>query len=447
MLFDFTPETKLSPVWNRRYAALRVALCAVFLAGAFCLSFRVLFPSQTFVFSFANPGAKSNTIFQVKDESGILPEKGKLVSEKKLFWNVYFSKLFPRASVRLTVDKEKYSLKGSRVILRKSYHSFSYPLDESPLKFPNGTFLKNNENYYIVSREKLRKFSSLSTVRALDFKPESFLEAEDNEIKNTSFGEIISDTKNYPEDSLFAIDNAYYQLKNNTLVPFISQSAFLTLYDQKQAVEKNEDFLKNFPLSDEILGFADGTLLSYADAVYAVSGGKIRPFDNSETFLALGFDWSDVIAASAPEVGMYEKGKPLTLSDPHPDGTVFSDKSNDSLFVIQDERKKLLAGKAAIRTYLKKNPVSADSAGLETKIECRLEKKWRIIGNYECVLLIEDLFQFAGNEYRFSLDPETDAQVKKISVIFFQDASWTNLKKTLAILKRNILINYGYEYP
>ena len=125
-----------------------------------------------------------------------------------------------------------------------------------------------------------------------------------NEIGNT-----ITDASSYPDGSLFAIGDTYYQMQNQKLVPFVSTRAFFSQFETNQSIIKNDDFLKNYPVSDDQLGFAEGTLASFEQSVFILSEGKSYPVADAETFVQMGFDWNNVVALDSEELNIYKKQK------------------------------------------------------------------------------------------------------------------------------------------
>ena len=242
---------------------------------------------------------------------------------------------------------------------------------------------------------------------------------------------------------LFKINNDYYQLKDGTLYKFVSEKAYLSNYDSGQAVTKDENFLKNYPLSEEFLGFRDGTLLSSDISVFVVSGNKIWPINNPTTFESNGWNWNDVISASGEEIGIYEKEKLFTLKTPQPNGTLFFDKDSGKYYLIADGKKHELAGRDVIDFYSKNKPLSAQEKNLDVRTDCNLTGSFGLSKKYKCTIPISEMKDLSGNDFQFETLFGQDVDVQDISVTFKKQVNITNLKSSLSTLKSRTLLNYG----
>ena len=212
--------------------------------------------------------------------------------------------------------------------VRKSYQAFLYP-EKNAIGFKDGTLLKNNNNYYIASQGKLRKFRDDGIASELGFNRQAFVEVNNEELRYNEAGDDISDSSAYPGDTLFKIKDDYYILTDRSFKKFVSPQAFATQYNENQAISKADNFIDAYPLNENLIGFADGSLISYGVSVFIVSSGKILPVNNTITFSSMGYDWNDVIPASGDEISLYEKDKLFTISSPHPNGTVMKDEKRN----------------------------------------------------------------------------------------------------------------------
>lgn len=258
-------------------------------------------------------------------------------------------------------------------------------------------------------------------------------------------GETIEFSSKYPNGTLFKINDEYYQVAGNILYKFISEKAFLTKYNPSQTIEKNEDFLNNFTIAEDFLGFADGALVSYGASVYAVNQGKVFPFADALTFQSMGYSWNDVIAIGADEIGFYKKGALLTISSRHPDGTIFFDEQTKKYFSVQNGAKNELAGPNIQKSYLRHSPVLASENGAKIKNDCQLKKKFGFSEKYACRIEIGNMQNLPGNDYQFELAVENESAIKEIKITFKQNINMGNLRLTLSDIKNKILLRYGTQ--
>ena len=440
-MFDLTKEIKIDHDWQKKYKILRVIVYLTFLLGLTVISFKILFPIKSFDFFFRTAGALKNTVVSPRNQEDAPLSDGKLPKDNNLTFDTSLSGDFSRINVTFVLEKDSESIDKGSVSARKSFQSLFYP-EGDPMGFKDGSLVKNSKNYYIISNSKLREFSSLQLVKDLGYDEDSFKEVFSDELKYNKEGDIITSSDIYPDDSLFKVGDDYYQIKNQKLSKFVSRRAFSTQYEPKQAIEKGPEFLENFEISEDFIGFADGTLLSLGLSGFTVSQGKILPINNVTTFESMGFNWDDVISANGEEIGIYEKTKLFTIDQPHPDGVILSDKEMGKLYYVQNGERREFTGPNIINSYLKKDPVLVEEKGLRITNQCELKKKIGFSKKYDCVMPIESMKDIIGNDYQFVLNSDSDIKIKEINIMFKRNATLENLRLALSDIKKKIIINY-----
>lgn len=198
-----------------------------------------------------------------------------------------------------------------------------------------------------------------------------------------------------------------------------------------------------FPVSEEKIGFADGSLISSPDSIFIVSNGKILPIDSEVTFLSSGFRWEDVIQAGSDELSLYEKGKLFTLASPHPDGTVFSATDEKSWYLIKDGRKLKLPSENIMRSWTKLTPIDASAQGLETSVACQLQKDFWSRRSYSCRIPLENLQNLPGKDFRFETTSDSEIKVNTISARFIRDMNYTNFLFSASTFLNRIKNHYA----
>lgn len=444
MLPDFTKEIILNEKYCKIYKILRAAIHLAALAAAFYFSFLVFFPSRYFTFSFLKPESSKNTIVNPRNEAGEFAERGKVSAGKNLIFDAPLARNFSKAIVSFSLSEKSAPFDFGTLQLRKSYQAFFYP-EGNPVGFKDGTLLKDEENnHYLVSGGTLRKFKDASLVSALGFPKDAFVEAIKEDLKYNPSGEIISTSKNYPDFSLFRINDEYYILSGGKLAKFSSEQAFLTNYPANLAIPKEEDFLNNYPLDEENqIGFGNGTLIVYGDSVYVIENKNIIPIDSVETFEALGYDWNDLIPAGADEFSLYKKGKLLTIEGAHPDGTVLADAENGKSYLVENKTKRLLPTPAIARSRTRKNPVLVSSESLAISASCQLQKNKLSRRTFSCEIPLGDFEKLKGKDYEFSANFGQDIKLDAIDVEFEKAPSFSNLKVALSDIVNQIKANYA----
>ena len=443
-MLDFTKEIKLERQWKKIYLIAKFFVYLIFIISLIYLTLRVLFPKADFGFFFRAAGALKNTIISPRLEDGGAAAQGKLGKKEKMIFDSAVIGNFSNLKIEIILESGSNPVVNGIISAKKSYQAFFYPLGD-PMGFKEGELLKTPDNYYIISGGKRRKFDSPQIAKYLGYNPSSFSDTNEMELQFNGEGKNISDDKNYPEGSLFRVDDDYYQLKNEKLYKFVSARAYLTNYEINQAIQKNPDFLEKYPVADEFLGFADGTLVSYADSAYIISGNKKIPIDSEFTFNSMGYSWDDVIPASGEEIGIYEKTKIFTIFQPQPDGTIFLARNTEDYYYIKGGRKRLIPSVSILKSYLKKSPIIAEKEGLVTKNLCHLEKRFGISKKYFCNMSLEGISLFTGNDYQLTFSNDSDIQIKEISVSFERKLNWPNLKGALSEIKKRLIQKYYGE--
>jgi hypothetical protein len=440
-MFDLTKEIKLEPEMRKKYNVARILLHIFFLAAVFFVADRILFPSVSLVFSFANSNSLSNTLVSPRTLSSPNSLPKNISANDKFLFNANPLGNFSDASITFTTNGNS-NIEGSSVNLRKSFQAFFYPTG-APAGFMDGTLLTTGKgNYYIVSDGFLRKFSDSDVVSKLGYPKVSFLQVSPSDLQYNQIGNDITDADSYPNDSFFAIGETYYELKNQQLFPFISARAFLSQFDATQAIAKNNDFLERYPVSEKPLGFADGTLVSSDISVFILSESKSYPIINASTFIQMGFDWKNVIALDPEELGLYDRQRLFTRDQPHPNGTLFMDRETKKYFIIRNGEKHSIESTAVAKTYSFQNPVIADLKESEENISCQLKKIWLRSNVYSCNIPLGSMASFLGNDYEVSATFVNNVKLSKIETTFSTPFSWQNLKVSLSRIKENLKNNY-----
>lgn len=442
MSFDLTGEIKLNKKnyqLYRRLQALFYAFCFFIFAY---LIYLLLFPTQEFNFSFVSPN-KGNVI-NPRDEKRNPITDGKFSAEQKINFDTSLSGNFSKIKLTFAPAKESRKPENSHISLRKSYHAFLYP-EGQPIGFKNGTLIKKNGDLYLISSEKLRKFANPSIATTLGFNQDAFLTvSNNNDLQYSPTGEEITAIDNYPTDSLFKIEGLYYRLNDSgKLEKFVSAGAFHSQYDEILSIAKNTDFLNNYTLAENQIGFADGSLISYGLSVFIVSKNRIYPIGDPDIFLNQGYIWNDIIPISGDEFSFYQKEKIFTLASIHPDGTIFFTPDSKKWYIIDNEQKRELPSEIIARSWLKKKPIEILGTSLEILGSCDLTKG--IFGNYSCFIPLNDREDTAGKYYEFRFVSNNELRIDNINLVYEKNITTQNLKLALRNMIIKIKARYGIQ--
>lgn len=439
---NFTKEIKLAPEWEKKYFYSRIFVYVLFLAAVFSLAYVLIFPSAPFVFSFRNPDSSKNTIVNPRDSREESIKNGKIGAGEKFLFNANLDGNYSKVKIVFSLENNSGKPASGAFSVRKSFRSFFYPIGK-PMGFPDGSLVKNNNNFYIVSQNKLRMFSNLKVMNDLGFRPENFVAVSDEEIGFNEKGGAV-DSKIYPDDSIFKIDGSYYQLEDRQLAEFVSVNAYLSKYNAAQAIEKDGSFLDNYQISQNQIGFSDGTFISFGNGVFVVSGNKIYPIDNSLTFTSMNFSWKDVLPASGEEVSIYQREKLFTLNNPQPNGIIFSNSDKTRYYIVENGTRRELSGTEILAAYSNnKTPIAADEKGLTTLDGCEIEKtKIPFLNQYQCEIDLAQFQNLPGDDYEFSAIFDPNIQLKNINATFETSANYGNLRYSISTIKNRVIANY-----
>ncbi len=442
-MFDLTKEIKLDAKDYSRYKKMQALFYTFCFVVSIYVAYLILFPIQEFNFSFLMLTSNKGNAVNPRNEKGTLIKDGKFPAGQKNYFDASLVGSFSKIKLSFTPNELSQSPESDRIDLRKSYRAFLYP-EEDPIGFKNGSLVKNNNNFYLVSNEKLRKFRDKTILTALGFSENAFMTIDDSDLKYNAPDEDIIDAKNYPADSLFKIDGNYYLLNTeNILEKFISAGAFHSQYDENLTIPKNTDFLKNYPVAENPIGFADGSLISYGTSAFIASKNKIYPIGDPEIFLNQGYAWDDIIIISGDEFSLYEKEKLFTLTSVHPDGTVFFTPDSGQWYQIENKQKHLLPSEKIARSWLKKKPITVLAKSMETLGSCDLKKEF--FGNYSCIILLNDKEDTAGKYYEFSFAAKQDLRIDNLNLLYEKNMTMQNLKLSLRNMILKIKARYGIQ--
>lgn len=441
-MFDLTKNIKLNSIAEKKYKAARLGLYAVFGLGVLFTADKILFPSQTLNLFFDNLNAAKNTIVNPRLGGDKTLSKGIIPGGENFAFNA--NPLGNFSSVQATFQTaDNQDLSGSQISVRKSYQAFFYP-EGKPLGFKSGSLLTTeNAEYYLVSKGMLRRFASPEIILSLGFPKSAFVLVSQDDLKYNQAGPDITSGDSYPDDTLFLIDDKFYQLLNGKLSAFVSDRAFLSQYQSVQAIAKTKDIFSTYPQTENPLGFADATLASNAGSVFILSGAKSYPVADFNTFEAMGFNWKNVKALESDELGAYEQQKQFTVNQPHPDGTIFQDENKQQYFIIDNGLKRPILSQAVLNTYPSENMIAVDQDGSSKKVSCVLQKQILPFKTYSCQMDLSEISTSKGNDYQFETSLKNTAKLKESSLAFSTPLSWKNAMNSLSKIKGNLQSNYN----
>ena len=379
---SFPPFIEIPDHLKQRYTLYRVALYVIFFVLTTLFFLSILFPTLTQTFDFRSPESSKNTLLSPRSPENTPRINGKIEGKGTLIADTAVLGGFSDAHLEAVLEKDSALPQNTEFSLRRSYQSFLYPTSDP-----------------------------------------------------------VSD---FPGETTYHVGNAYYTLRDGTLFPFVSDKAFLSRFPKEQATEASESLLEQYPLSEEWLGFRVGTLLANATGVFVVvSETEARPVGSAEIFLALGYNFDDVISVSEEELGIYKRGKIFLLGDIHPDGTVLFDTEHQEYFVIDHETKHpLLPGTYRDFLITNKHPILVSSK--ESSITVHCSPMPNIFGNkLSCTTPITELKSGFGNDFELTFTSSDAIELRTLSVSFETAKNRENFMTLLSKIKQRFLVRFG----
>lgn len=365
------------------YRKLRITLWVLIAIVGLGVAYNFLFPTIVTSFDFRNPKSSRNQIFDPRSETGAARTNGKLETGGTLVANTAPLGDFSRLSVDIDLEKRSESPSRITVSVQKNYRAFLYPL-----------------------------------------------------------GEPITD---FPVAELYRIDDTVYLFRDGSLHRFVSEAAFLSRYPADMARDVTAETIARYPIAPDFVGFRVGSLISFADGVYVVtSETEIQPIGSAEIFLALGYNFEDVIPVSEEDLGIYKRGRIFLMGAPHSDGTVFEEHESGQFYIVeQGFRRPVAAG--SYQDFLRKNvhPILARESDDTRLVRCAAAAGFSPRA-LSCDLDLGALTGSLGPDYEIRLtENDVDIDIASLSFAFGTRLDIANAETLAAKVKARILTRFG----
>lgn len=441
-MLDFTKEIKLDAQSYKLYRKLQLALYLIIFFLLLYLSYLIIFPHKYFSFSFLNPASDKNTMDVPLIDNAPYQKKAVLLPDGLLTFNTSIIGDYSNVKIKITLDNDSSASALENISIRRSYQAFMQNEGE-PIGFKEGSLLKNNSNFYIISDGKIRKFLNFQILSDFGYQAENFTEVSGDELNYNARGETIDQNNDFPNGTLFKIEENYYILENKKLKKFVSSQAYLSQYEDSKTLKKGADFLNKYTAAEELAGFSDGTLASNGESVYILSEKEFLPIDSVQTFESKGYDWANVTAIGGDELAIYKKGKLFNIKSAHPNGTIFKTVEDSAYYMIENGQKHLLPSQNITFSWTKKGFLPASQKALEIYAECFFEKSFLSAKKYSCEIPLDKFQSFLGSDYGFNLASKNKIGFESLEADYRKNINKNNLKNFLLTIFNSIKIKYG----
>lgn len=364
------------------YHSIRALLYVLLLSGISIFILQLLFPTFYFSYDFRVSNSR-NTLSDPYSEKNISASNGKIVENGTLTTSASVIGAFSLVDINLTLERRSAIPETLKATIKRSYRSFL---------LPTGTPITG-----------------------------------------------------FPEETVYKIEDSYYALRDTTLYPFVSNSAFLSRYPESRALIGTEDLFALYPLSEELIGYRVGSLVSFADGVFIItSETDMRPIGNAETLLSLGYRFEDVVSVSEEEIGIYKRGRIILPGAQHPDGTLLFDQDTNIYYLIDRTFKRPIMD-TAYKSFLeeKQIPIIVSSSRNTQPVSCILDPS--LFGqSFSCQTSIDTLMPGFGNDFIFSLEGiDTDIELKTLDISFKTRKDKENIFLTLSQIRQRLETRLG----
>lgn len=384
----FPSPIPLPTAWQKRYQIARAIMYLFIGTGTVLFALRALFPTVTQSFDFRTPDSSKNDILAPRSLDQTPRTNGRIEARGTLMADTTVVGDFSLITVTAVLEKKSAVPETLPFTLRRGYQSFFYPTDTA--------------------------------------------------------------VSSFPEETVYSIGGSYYALRADTLFPFVSEAAFRSRFPQEHALPGDAALLTKYPISETWLGFRVGSLLSNDNGVFVVtSETEVRPVGSADIFLALGYNFADVIPASEEELGVYQRGRILLLGAAHPDGTLLFDQDTDTYYMIDHGTKHPLEQPmpGSYLDFLTQDrhlhPVIVSSTASEQRVDCTLVPNFFVTA-LTCTAPLTALAPGFGNDFELQLQSsETDIDINSLALSFETAKNRENLLTLLSQMKHRLLARFS----
>ncbi len=383
------PFFPIAKAQRRIYLLGRVLLYTLSIFLIFSFVSRIIFPTIPFSFNFNTPQSTKNTFLEPRNsinQSAI--NNGTISGNQALVGN--FESPLDFSSIRISFDLSKKLPANSqfKASLSRSYRSFFFPIDETP----------------IASFEH----------------PPLYRDAE----------------------------GIYYAEMDGKLKRFVSTEAYLSSYPESFATPLPLGATQSLDFSSDWIGFRSGSLISFADSVFLVtSANEIRPFGNPDILLSMGYRFDDVLPVHEEEIGIYKRGRALRYGAPQSDGTLFQDKDSGAYLLVQNQKLRPITSPEYRKFILEQTtPIAASLSSRNIVLSCTPISFWYRKNTFTCDIPQNTLSGEFGSTFQLSLKnnlPDVPVDLSTITVSLISDKTNDNFILFANQMYSRLLIRFG----
>ncbi|HFC76658.1 MAG TPA: hypothetical protein ENJ27_00280 [Candidatus Moranbacteria bacterium] len=242
-------------------------------------SYKIIFPSKQFVFSFAHTNSLKNTITNV------------ILANHSLKFYASTPQEFSKINLEIELNKKNTTLNNKKVSLQKSYKDFFYPKGAplSDLKnVSENKLVSSGISVFVIGHNKKYPINNPTTFEALGYKWDSIESGEHLDLSKYKKQKLMTINSPHPDGTIFKTDtDKYYYVENSQkrLLSNIVKSKLETIRNPIFVNEKSLNISDVCSLKKEILSAKKYHCLIPIDKTASLIGKdylfKINNFPNN----------------------------------------------------------------------------------------------------------------------------------------------------------------------
>ena len=252
-------------------------------------------------------------------------------------WNTWFSQVYPdgtllqgasSTAVWLIQDGKKRQFANKTALITRADPNLIVTIPDieldnyqagTPIAFPNYSLVRTPEKTYLVDYDTIRPFDKEQTIGKLGFNPQEVIDASSDDISSYTIGSVITASSTPPQGIIYQItdlNNTYFILKDNVLKPILDKRIIDINFKNLSIQKRKKNEIAQYEIDATPVKFKDGTLIQAKDStlIFVIEKGMRRRIADSETFNALGYKKTNIVATDERTVLSIPEGDPLFLN-------------------------------------------------------------------------------------------------------------------------------------
>ncbi|MFA6271588.1 MAG: hypothetical protein WC693_00575 [Patescibacteria group bacterium] len=185
------------------------------------------------------------------------------------------------------------------------------------IRFPDNVLIQSPKGtVYIIIDGVKRGMSSKEVFSYLGFNPEEVIPASWSEVNSVPEGEPITTDSLFPTGILLQSrqTGGVGYVENGIWHPIMSKQILQSRFRNRILTPVDQSELEKYPKGDYVK-FKDGELVTSEQTgiVYVISNGQKRPFQNSDAFISLGYNWDNIIWTNQRSLDIHPTGATIKV--------------------------------------------------------------------------------------------------------------------------------------